>query len=121
MLRKNPKNFLPIYSQSFKNICKIQKITTNSMEFLQQNISQSDPKVAQILECERKRQRESIVLIASENFTSRAVMDALGSHMQNKYSEGYPGARYYSGNEFTDQSERLCQELKCKVFLKNGG
>ena len=48
-------------------------------------------------------------LIASENFTSRAVMTAVGSCMTNKYSEGLPGARYYGGNEFIDQAERLCQ------------
>ena len=48
-------------------------------------------------------------LIASENFTSRAVMEAVGSCMTNKYSEGLPGARYYGGNEFIDQAELLCQ------------
>ena len=48
-------------------------------------------------------------LIASENFTSRAVMTVVGSCMTNKYSEGLPGARYYGGNEFIDQAERLCQ------------
>lgn len=52
-------------------------------------------------------------LIASENFTSRAVMTAVGSCMTNKYSEGLPGARYYGGNEFIDQAERLCQVLPC--------
>ena len=52
----------------------------------------------------------------SQNFTSRAVMDALGSHMQNKYSEGYPGARYYGGNEFIDQAELLCQKRALQVF-----
>ena len=51
-----------------------------------------------------------------KNFTSRAVMDALGSHMQNKYSEGYPGARYYGGNEFIDQAELLCQKRALQVF-----
>ena len=51
-----------------------------------------------------------------QNFTSRAVMDALGSHMQNKYSEGYPGARYYGGNEFIDQAELLCQKRALQVF-----
>ena len=56
------------------------------------------------------------MLIASENFTSRAVMDALGSHMQNKYSEGYPGSRYYGGNEFIDQAELLCQKRALEVF-----
>lgn len=49
------------------------------------------------------RQRDSLVLIASENFTSKSVYDALGSMMSNKYSEGYPGARYYGGNEQIDK------------------
>lgn len=49
------------------------------------------------------RQRDSLVLIASENFTSKSVYDALGSIMSNKYSEGYPGARYYGGNEQIDK------------------
>lgn len=65
---------------------------------------------------EIQRQRESIVLIASENFTSRAVFDALGSPMSNKYSEGYPGARYYGGNEFIDQIELTCQSRALTAF-----
>lgn len=55
------------------------------------------------------RQVSGLELIASENFTSRAVMTAVGSCMTNKYSEGLPGARYYGGNEFIDECERLCQ------------
>ena len=65
---------------------------------------------------EIQRQRESIVLIASENFTSRAVFDALGSPMSNKYSEGYPGARYYGGNQHIDAIELMCQARALKVF-----
>ena len=65
---------------------------------------------------EIQRQRESIVLIASENFTSRAVFDALGSPMSNKYSEGYPGARYYGGNQFIDAIELTCQARALEVF-----
>ena len=56
-----------------------------------------------------RAQVTGLELIASENFTSRAVMTAVGSCMTNKYSEGLPGARYYGGNEFIDQAERLCQ------------
>lgn len=56
------------------------------------------------------------MLIASENFTSRAVFDALGSPMSNKYSEGYPGARYYGGNQHIDQIERLCQQRALDAF-----
>ncbi|EON99455.1 putative serine hydroxymethyltransferase protein [Phaeoacremonium minimum UCRPA7] len=65
---------------------------------------------------EKTRQKQFINLIPSENFTSQAVLDALGSPMQNKYSEGYPGARYYGGNEFIDQSERLCQQRALETF-----
>ncbi|KAI9676487.1 MAG: glycine hydroxymethyltransferase shm1 [Caeruleum heppii] len=65
---------------------------------------------------EKRRQKHFINLIPSENFTSQAVLDALGSVMQNKYSEGYPGARYYGGNEFIDEAERLCQQRALKTF-----
>ncbi|KAI8141971.1 serine hydroxymethyltransferase [Fennellomyces sp. T-0311] len=85
-------------------------------EFLNERLEQNDPELFNIIENEKKRQRESVVLIPSENFTSRAVMDALGSIMQNKYSEGYPGARYYGGNEFIDMSERLCQKRALEAF-----
>ena len=56
------------------------------------------------------------MLIASENFTSRAVFDALGSPMSNKYSEGYPGARYYGGNEHIDEIELTCQRRALQTF-----
>jgi glycine hydroxymethyltransferase len=65
---------------------------------------------------EVQRQRESIILIASENVTSRAVFDALGSPMSNKYSEGYPGARYYGGNQHIDEIELLCQKRALEAF-----
>ncbi|KAA8898441.1 serine hydroxymethyltransferase [Sphaerosporella brunnea] len=68
---------------------------------------------------EKLRQKECINLIASENFTSQSVLDALGSPMQNKYSEGYPGARYYGGNEQIDAAERLCQKRALEAFDLN--
>ncbi|KAJ2524524.1 Serine hydroxymethyltransferase, cytosolic, partial [Coemansia sp. RSA 2049] len=83
---------------------------------LNQPISEVDPEMFDIIENEKARQRGGICLIPSENFTSRAVMDALGSVMQNKYSEGYPGARYYGGNEFIDKSEALCQKRALETF-----
>ncbi|EIE82694.1 hypothetical protein G6F46_002157 [Rhizopus delemar] len=85
-------------------------------EFLNERLEKMDPEMFDIIEKEKKRQKESIVLIPSENFTSRAVMDALGSIMQNKYSEGYPGARYYGGNEFIDMSENLCRKRALEAF-----
>ncbi|KAI8051954.1 serine hydroxymethyltransferase-domain-containing protein [Syncephalis plumigaleata] len=81
-----------------------------------QKEAEVDPEMFDIIEKEKCRQRESIVLIPSENFTSSAVMEALGSIMQNKYSEGYPGARYYGGNEWIDASERLCQKRALEAF-----
>ena len=72
-----------------------------------------------ILQLEKERQKNSITLIPSENFTSKAVMDLLGSEMQNKYSEGYPGERYYGGNEFIDMAESLCQKRALEAFNLN--
>mmetsp|Transcript_22725 Transcript_22725/g.40140 ORF Transcript_22725/g.40140 Transcript_22725/m.40140 type:complete len:496 (+) Transcript_22725:62-1549(+) len=79
-------------------------------------LTETDPELQDIMEYEKRRQRNSLVLIASENFTSRSVYDALGSHMSNKYSEGYPGARYYGGNDYIDKVERLCQERALAAF-----
>lgn len=79
-------------------------------------LHETDPELWSIMEHEKVRQRDSLVLIASENFTSKSVFDALGSVMSNKYSEGYPGARYYGGNENIDKAELLCQERALKVF-----
>ena len=61
-----------------------------------------DPEIAKLIDLERHRQYGCLELIASENFTSKAVMQAMGSCLTNKYSEGYPGKRYYGGNEFID-------------------
>ncbi|KAL3473620.1 serine hydroxymethyltransferase-domain-containing protein [Aspergillus californicus] len=83
---------------------------------LSASLEKADPSVYTILQNEKKRQQHFINLIPSENFTSQAVLDALGSVMQNKYSEGYPGARYYGGNEYIDQSERLCQQRALETF-----
>jgi len=85
-------------------------------DLMEKSLVETDQEVAQIMEKEIQRQRESILLIASENVTSRAVFDALGSPMSNKYSEGYPGARYYGGNEHIDSVELLCQERALKTF-----
>eukprot|EP01006_Ploeotia_vitrea_P045068 TRINITY_DN66894_c2_g2_i1.p2 TRINITY_DN66894_c2_g2~~TRINITY_DN66894_c2_g2_i1.p2 ORF type:complete len:526 (-),score=279.27 TRINITY_DN66894_c2_g2_i1:1176-2579(-) len=80
------------------------------------SLKDSDSTVFDIVEHEKQRQRDSLALIPSENYTSRAVLDALGSVMQNKYSEGYPGARYYGGNEWIDQAESLCQQRALEAF-----
>ncbi|KAF1365176.1 glycine hydroxymethyltransferase [Lizonia empirigonia] len=85
-------------------------------DLMEKSLVDTDNEVAQIMEREIQRQRESILLIASENVTSRAVFDALGSPMSNKYSEGYPGARYYGGNEHIDAIELLCQKRALDAF-----
>ncbi|KAF2661624.1 glycine hydroxymethyltransferase [Lophiostoma macrostomum CBS 122681] len=85
-------------------------------DLMEKSLVETDPDVAKIMEQEIQRQRESILLIASENVTSRAVFDALGSPMSNKYSEGYPGARYYGGNQHIDAIELLCQSRALKTF-----
>ena len=69
-----------------------------------------------ILIKEKERQVNGIELIASENFTSKAVMECLGSCMTNKYSEGLPGARYYGGNEMVDELENLCRDRALEAF-----
>ncbi|XP_051572508.1 serine hydroxymethyltransferase, cytosolic-like [Myxocyprinus asiaticus] len=79
-------------------------------------LSSNDLEVFDIIKKEKKRQTYGLELIASENFTSRAVLEALGSCMNNKYSEGYPGQRYYGGTEHVDELERLCQERALKVY-----
>lgn len=79
-------------------------------------LSQYDPEVAASLQRELERQRAGLEMIASENFVSRAVLEALGSVATNKYSEGYPGNRYYGGNEFIDQVERLAISRAQQLF-----
>ncbi|KAK3395232.1 serine hydroxymethyltransferase-domain-containing protein [Podospora didyma] len=88
----------------------------SQQRILAAHLQQADPIMYDIIEKEKVRQKQFINLIPSENFTSQAVLDALGSPMQNKYSEGYPGARYYGGNEFIDASERLCQQRALEAF-----
>src|SRR6476660_3776974 len=77
---------------------------------------QKDQQVFDIIQKELERQRNGIELIASENFTSLQVMQAMGSVMTNKYAEGYPGRRYYGGCEFVDQTEQLAIDRVCQAF-----
>jgi len=79
-------------------------------------LSEADPTMAQLVADEKARQMKCVELIASENFTSRAVMECLGSALTNKYSEGQPNARYYGGNEVIDKVENLCKERALKAF-----
>jgi len=75
-----------------------------------------DPEIAAVLEKELNRQRTKIELIASENFTSKAVMEVQGSVLTNKYAEGYPGKRYYGGCEYVDVAEELARQRVKKLF-----
>ena len=79
-------------------------------------IRMSDPELYGAMKNELERQRDHIELIASENFTSRAVMEVMGSHLTNKYAEGYPGARYYGGCEYVDIVEQLAIDRAKKLF-----
>ncbi|KAK3717944.1 Cytochrome B translational activator protein cbs2 [Vermiconidia calcicola] len=93
--------------------------TESQQKLLSAHLEEADPTVYEIIRREKRRQKHFINLIPSENFTSQAVLDALGSVMQNKYSEGYPGARYYGGNEHIDEAERLCQRRALQTFGLN--
>ena len=82
----------------------------------QQPLNQADPQVAAAIGEELGRQRHKIELIASENFVSPAVMQAMGTVLTNKYAEGYPGHRYYGGCEFVDKVEELARQRACELF-----
>ena len=84
------------------------------MDFV--NLKKEDKEIYDLMKKELKRQEKGIELIASENFVSRAVMEAMGSHLTNKYAEGYPGKRYYGGCEYVDVVETLAIERAKKLF-----
>ena len=75
-----------------------------------------DPEIAKLINAELTRQQDGLEMIPSENFTSKAVMEAMGSILTNKYSEGYPGARYYGGNKFIDEVENLARDRAKQLF-----
>jgi len=75
-----------------------------------------DIQIKNLISLEKKRQRRVVNLIASENYVSRDVLEALGSELTNKYAEGYPGKRYYGGNEIVDKIEELCKERALHLF-----
>ena len=84
------------------------------MDFI--NVMKEDREIFDLMEEELKRQREGIELIASENFASKAVMEAMGSHLTNKYAEGYPSKRYYGGCEIVDNVEEIARNRAKKLF-----
>src|SRR5205814_8320269 len=79
-------------------------------------LKQADPEIWQAIQDERRRQQQGLEMIASENYTSPAVLAAQGSVLTNKYAEGYPGRRYYGGCEFVDVAERLAIDRVLKLF-----
>ncbi|MCC6864016.1 MAG: serine hydroxymethyltransferase [Rhodobacteraceae bacterium] len=88
----------------------------NDTGFFTENLTTRDPEIFNAIKQELSRQRHEIELIASENIVSRAVMEAQGSVMTNKYAEGYPGKRYYGGCQYVDIAENLAIERACKLF-----
>src|ERR1041385_3464586 len=76
----------------------------------------ADPAIARLVDRELSRQRDGLELIASENFASRAVIDAMGTPLTNKYAEGYPGKRYYGGCEVVDEIEEIARERAKSLF-----
>ncbi len=81
-----------------------------------EHLRQTDPAIAGMIAKELKRQKNGLELIASENYVSLAVLEALGSVLTNKYSEGYPGKRYYGGNEYIDEIENLARDRAKQLF-----
>jgi len=104
-----------IRSQSTKKRLSMES-RINSTAYLRQPCSEIDPEIWQVIKSENHRQKHGLELIASENFTSTAVMDVLGSCLTDKYSEGYVGARYYGGTENIDRIESLCIQRALKAY-----
>lgn len=86
------------------------------VSMLQEPLKTNDPEIYEIIKEEKQRQIEGLELIASENFTSLAVLETLGSCLHNKYSEGYPGVRYYGGTECVDKMEVLCRKRALQTY-----
>jgi glycine hydroxymethyltransferase len=81
-----------------------------------ENLQKGDPEIQDVIQKEIERQQEHIELIASENFVSREVMEAMGSQLTNKYAEGYPGKRYYGGCEIVDIAENIARDRLKEIF-----
>ncbi len=83
---------------------------------LNNSLKEQDPQISAFLDKELERQQNQIELIASENIASKAVMEAQGSVMTNKYAEGYPRKRYYGGCEYYDEIEEIAIKRACEIF-----
>src|SRR6059058_2210326 len=91
-------------------------VSTDTDAFFRAPLAETDPEIAESIGLELGRQRDEIELIASENIVSRAVLEAQGSVLTNKYAEGYPGRRYYGGCEYVDVAERLAIDRAKQLF-----
>ena len=83
------------------------------------SLKQTDTEIFSLIKQETKRQKEGLEMIPSENWVMPEIREAMGSILTNKYSEGYPHKRYYGGNEFIDEAERLCQQRALDTFRLN--
>ena len=92
------------------------KTNFNYQDYFDKDLSFRDPDLYSSIKLELERQQQHIELIASENIVSKAVLDAQGSILTNKYAEGYPGKRYYGGCEYVDKAEELALERVKKLF-----
>jgi hypothetical protein len=96
---------------------RVQKINACALRVTEpEALHERDTEIYAAIQGEAKRQRQNVELIASENYVSRAVREAQGSVLTNKYAEGYPGKRYYNGCEFVDEAERLALERAKHLF-----
>src|SRR5918993_6042190 len=87
-----------------------------SPDYFTKPVADVDPEIAEVLSAEARRQESTLEMIASENFVPQAILDCQGSVLTNKYAEGYPGRRYYSGCEHVDVAETLAVERAKKLF-----
>lgn len=110
MIRSSVKVLKSIQPLSFASFSK------RNLPFPDNSLQQADPEIWELIEKEKERQWHGIELIASENYVGTAVLETLGSVTTNKYSEGYPGARYYGGNKYIDQIENICRKRALEAF-----
>jgi len=111
-LQKNGGKEKRIISRQNAGFFNIKMIIFKNMKHL----SKQDPQIAEAINNEVRRQQNGLEMIASENIVSEAVLEAMGTPLTNKYSEGYPGKRYYGGNEFIDIIENLARQRACQLF-----
>lgn len=111
-MQKNGGKEKRIISRQNAGFFNIKMIIFKNMKHL----SKQDPQIAEAINNEVRRQQNGLEMIASENIVSEAVLEAMGTPLTNKYSEGYPGKRYYGGNEFIDIIENLARQRACQLF-----